>query len=84
MSDNAVKLLKPTIIPDKIPPLAPANATKTSTAPCVFARVSIVVESTSIAVPLFKPKFQPNQYKTHDLSFYDTQPSLRPPYLTTV
>src|SRR5699024_10249224 len=61
--DIVSKLVPATTIPDMPPPVAPPSAMKTSTVPCVFARVEGSVESTMRDVPLMRPKFQPNPSK---------------------
>src|SRR5699024_6470176 len=58
-SDRISKLAPATTIPDMAPPVAPPKAIRTSTVPCVLARVKGSVESTIKAVPLINPKFQP-------------------------
>lgn len=62
-NDKVGKLDPATIMPDNAPPAAPDNAISTSTVPWVFARVEASVESTISAVPLIKPRFQPNPSK---------------------
>src|SRR5699024_7781729 len=62
-SDRISKLAPATIIPDMAPPVAPPKAIRTSTVPCVLARVKGSVESTIKAVPLINPKFQPRPSK---------------------
>lgn len=52
-------------MPDNAPPEAPDNASKTSTDPCVFARIDGCAASIMRAVPLIKPKFQPTPSSTN-------------------
>ena len=44
---------------EEAPPPAPASATNTSIVPCVRARFSGTVSSTTSAVPDINPRFQP-------------------------